>query len=212
MRCARAGKLEGIFLRLHERDRIGADVGFAARPIDRLGQIGGHGRGVEGDANALPAQVLDKVEEGVRLQHLRMAAEALAARRRKLPSVEKDHRTALERQIGPAERQRRVGNVGTANIEQPRQIVRIADQKAARRPHSLPHARDFRRCAFASESQLVGYDRAKRRGRPIEPDRVDWVQVDRNQPGRRLSRQPPYIARRRRACEVAGHTQACRPA
>ena len=63
MRGARARKLERIFLRLHERDRIGADVGFAARPLDRLGQVGRDGRGVEGDARALPAQVLDELEQ-----------------------------------------------------------------------------------------------------------------------------------------------------
>ena len=40
--------------------------------------------------------------------------------------------------------------------------------------------------AFARKLQLVRRDRAERRGRPIEPDRVDRVRVDRNQPGARL--------------------------
>ena len=186
MRCACAGELGRIFLRLHERDRIGADVGFAACPLNRLAQVGRRRSGVECDGDALPAQVLDKREEGVGLEHVCMAAEALAARRRELPSVEKHDRTPLKRQITPAERQRRVGYVRAANIEQPRQIVRIADQKAARRPHGLTHARDFRRAAFPRESQLMGHDRAQWSGRPIRPDCVNRVGVDRNQPGARL--------------------------
>ncbi len=75
MRGARSRKLGRIFPRLHERDRIGADVGFAARSLDRLGQIGRHGRGVEGDAFTASAQILDEREQGVGLEHVRMAAE-----------------------------------------------------------------------------------------------------------------------------------------
>ena len=74
MRGARARKLERILLRLHERDRIGADVGLAACSLDRLGQIGRSGRSVEGDAHALPAQILDKREQRVGLEHLGMAS------------------------------------------------------------------------------------------------------------------------------------------
>ena len=55
-------------------------VGLAARSLDRLGQIGRRGRGVEGDACALPAQILDELEQSVGLEHVRMAAEVLAAR------------------------------------------------------------------------------------------------------------------------------------
>ena len=62
MRGARARKLGRVFLCLHERDRIGADLGLAARSLDRLGQIGRHGRGVEGDARPFPTQVFDKLE------------------------------------------------------------------------------------------------------------------------------------------------------
>ena len=111
MRGARARKLGRIFLRLHERDRIGADLGLAARSLDRLGQIGRYGRGVEGDARPLPAQILDELEQSVGLEHVRMAAEILAGRGREFSSVEKHDRTTLERQIGPADRQRRVGDV-----------------------------------------------------------------------------------------------------
>ena len=77
---ARARELDRILLRLHQRDRIGADLGLAARPLDRLGEIRRDGRGVEGDAGPLPAQVLDKLEQRVRLEHVRTAAETLAAR------------------------------------------------------------------------------------------------------------------------------------
>ena len=82
MRRARPRKLGGIFLRLHERDRIGADVGLAARPLDRLGQIGRHGRGVESDARAFAAQVLDEVEQSVGVEHVSLAAETVGCPRR----------------------------------------------------------------------------------------------------------------------------------
>ena len=95
MRGARARKLGRIFLRLHERDRIGADLGLAARSLDRLGQIGGRGRGVEGDACALSAKVLDEAEQSVGLEHVRMAAETVAACARELSPVEKYDRTPL---------------------------------------------------------------------------------------------------------------------
>ena len=186
MRGARARELGRIFLRLHERDRIGADVGFAARSLDRLGQIGWYGGGVEGHAFAAPAQILDELDESIGLEHVRMAAETQAARRRQLSSVEKHGRTALERQIGPADRQRRVGDVRAADIEQPRQIMRIADQETVRRSQGLPHARDLLGRAFAREAQLVRGYRAQRRGRPIRPDRVNRVRVDRDQTGARF--------------------------
>ena len=108
------------------------------------------------------------------------------ARRREFSSVEKHDRTALKRQIGPADRQRRIGDVRAADIEQPRQIVRIADQETVRRPQGLPHAGDLLGRAFARELQLVRSNRAQRRGRPIRPDRVNWVRVDRDQTGARF--------------------------
>ena len=181
MRRPRPRKLGGIFLRLHERDRIGADVGLAARPFDRLGQIGRHGRGVEGDARAFTAQVLDEVEQSVGVEHVSLAVETLGARGAELSSVEKRNRTPLERQIGPAERQRRVGDIGAANIEQPRQIMGIADQQALRNPDGLTHAGDLRAHAFAGKCELVRRDRTERRGRPIRPDGVDRVRVDCNE-------------------------------
>ena len=55
-----------------------------------------------------------------------------------------------------------------------------------RRPQGLPHAGDFLGRAFARESQLVRGNRAQRRGRPIRPDRVNWVRVDRRQTGARF--------------------------
>ena len=111
VRGARSCELGRIFLRLHERDRIGADLGLAARSLDRLGQIGWNGRSVERHAFAAPAQILDELEQSVRLEHVRLAAETLAARGREFSSVEKHDRTTLKRQIGPADRQRRVRDV-----------------------------------------------------------------------------------------------------
>ena len=146
-------------------------------------KIGGRGPGVEGDACALPAKVLDKAEQSVGLEHVRLAAETVAAYARELSPVQEYDRTPLTRQIGPAKRQRRIGDVRAANIEQPRQIVRIADQETLRRPDRLTHARNLRPGAFARESELVRRDRANRRRRPIRPDRIDRVLVDRDQPG-----------------------------
>ena len=108
MRGARACELGRILLRLHERDRIRPDVGFAARSLDRLGQIGWNGRGIERHAFAAPAQILDEREQSVGLEHVRLAAETLAARGGEFSSVEKHNRTTLKRQIGPADRQWRV--------------------------------------------------------------------------------------------------------
>jgi hypothetical protein len=82
-----------------------------ARPLDRLGQIGRHGRGIEGHAFAAPAKILDELEQSGGLPHVRMASKTQTARRRQLSSVEKHDRTALKRQIGPADRQRRVRDV-----------------------------------------------------------------------------------------------------
>src|ERR1700727_2816048 len=53
----------------------------SALPLDRLDQIGRHGRGVEGHAFAAPAKILDELEQSVGLPHFRMMAKTLAARR-----------------------------------------------------------------------------------------------------------------------------------
>ena len=55
LRGAGARELHPILRRLHERDRIGPDVGLAARAFHRLGQVGRRGGGVECDAQTLPA-------------------------------------------------------------------------------------------------------------------------------------------------------------
>ena len=64
--------------------------------------------------------------------------------------------------------------------------MRIADQETVRRPQGLPRAGDFLERAFARESKLVRGNRAQRRGRPIRPDRVNWVRVDSDQTGARF--------------------------
>ena len=108
MRGARARELDRVLHRLHQRDRIGSELGFAARALEHLGQVGWRGRGVERDAPALPAQFVDEPLESVRLVDLRLPGKTLAGRRRQLSAVDKNDRTSLERQIGVAQRQRRI--------------------------------------------------------------------------------------------------------
>ena len=64
--------------------------------------------------------------------------------------------------------------------------MRIADQETVRRPQGLAHAGDFLGRAFAREPQLVRNNRAQRRRRPIRPDRINWVRIDRDQTGARF--------------------------
>ena len=141
VRGARARKLGRILLRLHERDRIGADVGLAARSLDRLSQdrLARSRRRRRRAAPRRPrsstnsSRASGSSTSAWRLRLWRLAGVSF------LPSRNTTGRPSSG-QIGPADRQRRVGDVRAANIEQPRQIVRIADQEALRRPRA-PAAR-----------------------------------------------------------------------
>ena len=67
VRGARARKLDPILHRLHQRDRIGPDVGLAAGALDVLGQSGRRGRGRRMRRANLACLSLHKRRERVRL-------------------------------------------------------------------------------------------------------------------------------------------------
>ena len=133
-----------------------------ARSIAWVKQAG-DGRGVEGDARALPAQILDELEQSVGLQHVRMTAERL---RGSLASACVRRETATGRPlsgtIGPAERQRRIGDVRAADVEEPREIVRIADREArATSPSACRTRAIFAAVLSPAKRRLCGDDRAQ---------------------------------------------------
>ena len=117
-----AGELRLVLGGLHQRDRIGADLGLASRPLERLRQQGRRRRSVEADPRAELAKLLDKANESVRLAKLGKLSQFVADGRRQLPGVKEDGGTSGAGQIGESKRQGCMSDVGAANVEQPRQI------------------------------------------------------------------------------------------
>ena len=79
-----------------------------------------------------------------------------------------------------------MSDVGAANVEQPRQIVRVADQEPVGALQRFPRALDFGGCAFAGEAAPLLADHSQRRLRTVAPDGVDRIRRKRDKLRSRL--------------------------
>ena len=122
-----------------------------------------------------------KANERVRRRDLGEAAEPRADRLRELPRVDEQGRPAVARRISESERQRRMGDVAAADVEQPGDGMGVADQQAVGAFQRLADALQLGRRALAGEPLGMGADRRQRRARTVGPDRVDRVRLDRDQ-------------------------------
>ena len=96
-----------------------------------------------------------------------------------------ERRAALARNDGGRERQRRMADVGAADVEGPGHRVRIGDdQRVGAQICDLGlDARELGVGLLAGEAQVVQRHRRPRRRGPVLPDRVDRVGLGRHQRG-----------------------------
>ena len=115
---------------------------------------------------------------GDRFQRVARRIVELAARQIK-------RRAALARNDREGERQRRMRDVGAADIERPGDVLRIRhNQCVATQLHQLgPDAHELVGRAFAGELDGAQHHAAGRRRRTVAPQRVDRIIVDRHQRG-----------------------------
>ena len=211
LRGARAGEFGLVLDRLHQRDRIGAEHRRSAGRLERLGQPRGRGRRVEGDAHALAPRPAIKPTAS-RARRSRPIRRAGAHRVGNLAPVDEQRRAAVARQIGEAQRQRRMRDVGAADVEQPSDVVGVADQRGRRSSPSAARTRSIFPAAFSPQNGPDGRSRAQRRGGPVAPDRVDRIRVDRDEFAAGGSGTPCRAARPFRPCAARGRSPGVRPA
>ena len=130
-----------------------------------------------------------------------------------LRAVDIERRPAVLRHDGEGERQRRVRDVGAADVEGPGDGVRIGDHQRV----GAQRSRSRRGCARASALAYSPAKRkscsdtgAERRRRPVGPDRVDRIGLDRHQRGAGVAAGLARAARRRRRCAATGRSRAWR--
>ncbi len=183
MRGARAGDLGVVLDRLQQRDRIAAAHRLAAGGGDHAAQRIGAGCGIDGDRGLGLRQPLQLNAELVGFRHIGMPLEVIARAVRKLAAVDEYGRPAVLRHQRIGERQRRVRDVGAADVERPRHRVRVGHHQrvGAQFDDLVANARELRRFSFAGIFQLVHRDLAERRGRALLPDGIDGVALDRDQ-------------------------------
>ena len=212
MRGARAGEFDRVLDRLHPGDRIGLDDRLAARRFERLDQPRRRGRRVEDDARARRAARRDERNERLGRRDVGEAAETRADRARQLLRLDEQGRPAVARRIGEGERQRRMGDVAAANVEQPGDGVGVADQQPVGALQRRADALQLGRRALAGEPLGMSVDRRQRRARTVGPDRVDRIGLDRDEfaaGGAAGLRQPLDRIRR---MQPRDRSRACRPA
>ncbi len=183
MRRPRASAFGGVLARLHENDRIGRDVANAARLAHDGGELFGRGRRVEHHPPALAAELFEIAFEMLRLLQIGEGAKLFAQCAIELARI--DIKAGLadfeDQRVG--ERQRRMRDVGAANVEQPRDRMRIADDKHVVVGDKRREPAEFPRCVFAGVAARMQADSTQRRRRALGPERIDGVRLDGDQFG-----------------------------
>ena len=106
-----------------------------------------------------------------------------------LAQIHIERRTTFLRHRGEGQHHRRVRHVAAADVEQPRHILRVGDHQRVGGDlfHLGVQALELVRGRLAGIAQLVRHHGAERRLRPVGPDGVDRIVLDRNQHGTRRS-------------------------
>ena len=183
VRGARAHDFGVVLYRLHERDRIGVARRLAAVFADEPGQRVGRGGLVE--PHRLAAHLREIAFQVVGRAHLGNVGKRGACRVVELGVVDIKRRFALARHGGEGQRQRRVRDIVAADVEGPGDVLRVRHHQhvGARLGDLGLDAAQFVNGALAGELNVVKLDRGRRRRRPVAPQRVDGVVVDRHQLG-----------------------------
>ena len=92
-----------------------------------------------------------------------------------------ERRPAVRRQQGEGQRDRRMRDVGAANVEGPGDGMRIGKEQRIRAMKRLPDARELGVDRGAGVSRRIGRNLSERRRRTIGPDRVDRIMLQRDQ-------------------------------
>ena len=129
MRGFRPRDLGVVLGRLHQRQRIGQDDSFAASLTEGVDQQIGRCRLVEGDAATRLALAAEVGLQPVGRMKARQRLQMRAGLRRDFVGLDIEPRAALARDIGEGERQRRVRDVGAAQVEDPGDVMGVADQR-----------------------------------------------------------------------------------
>src|SRR5262249_12566229 len=183
VRRARAGDLDFVLDRLHQRNGTGGSRHLAAVAGDEARQRVGGGGLIEAHGRFSPAQRLERRRELRRLAHVGECFEAAAHLLRQLAAVYVERRPTCLRHDGEGERERRVCGVGAPGGGCPGDGVRVRHDErvsAELRQFGANTGKLFA-CVFAGEAHIVQRDRSDWRGRALGPNEVDQVWVDRDQ-------------------------------
>ena len=183
MRSARPLDLGGILAGLHQRDRIGADLGHAARAFQRLRELCGDGGGVEAHRRALLAQPR---QIGQKLRGRGDVGQCFQCRAhiaRQLARIDIEHGPAALGDQREGQRQRRMGDIGPTNVEGPRHCMRIADNQRCGLRERLFDALQFSRGLLAGIAFGMQAHRRQRRRRSVTPDVIEGIVLDRHEAG-----------------------------
>ncbi len=109
-------------------------------------------------------------------------------RGRDLARVDEEIDQLVAVEHGKAQRQRRMGNIVAADVEQPGDRIGRRQHRGigALRHEARGDAGALGRGAFAGETDVVRHDRRARRRRPVGPDRIHRIAVERDEFAARL--------------------------
>ena len=144
--------------------------------------------------------------------HIGKLLEPMAHVVRELAAVDEQRRAALARDDGEGERQRRVRDIGAADVEGPGDRVRIGDdQRVGLELGDLgPDGRELGLGGLAGKTHVVQRHRAERRGRAVLPQLVDRIGVDRDQRGAGIGAGASRASPRLRRCAATDRSRARR--
>ena len=181
VRLARAFDLDRVLHRLEQRDRVRAFADLAAGAGHDPRQRVGGGREIEAHGLAGLAERGERAGEIAGRAHVGKLLEPMAHVVRELAAVDEQRRAALARDDGEGERQRRVRDIGAADVEGPGDRVRIGhDERVGLELGDLgPDGRELGLGGLAGKTDVVQRHRAERRGRAVVPQFVDRVGLDR---------------------------------
>ena len=155
--------------------------------------------GIEQDFLALFAKNLEIARETCRLFNVGEARELVARMIVELARIDEKARLGALQDQRVAKRQGSMRDIMAADVEDPGNRVRIADQQRILGPERGGGAGEFPFCGLSGKSKPVQGDFAKRRRRAIRPDRVDWVWLHGNEfaaRGLRCLTEALHLARR----------------
>ena len=220
MRGAGALDLGGVLDGFQQRHRIVAAHHLAAAPvISRLSASAAVAL-----SSAIDAPLLRELGESrrqrVRLRDVGILLQMVARAVGEFSMIDEHGRAAVLRHQRVGQRQRRMRDVGAADVEGPGHRMRIRQHQriGAELCDLAADAPELVGLRFAGELRAVNRDRAERRGGALGPHRIERIAVDRDQFGAGLGagRRQPLGCRRSvqpwiKSEAVAGHEVLCQP-